>query len=613
MQNQDSTSRDSLQAALHASEARFSSTFDFSAIGMALVSPTGHLLRVNQSLCEFLGYPAEELLAKTFQDITHPDDLEGDLANVAEMLAGNIRTYKLEKRYLAKGGRMVWALLNVSLVRTPQGVPLHFISQVEDITDRKRGEIAAQEAEAKFRAVFSYNPIMSVLVTSPDRRVVEVNDACLAGFRFSREQVVGRHTSDLGVWETHAEYDRFRLFLASPDTSRGFETTFRRGDGSMFRARINSNSFALSGRTYLLLLIEDFTERHRIKAELLQAKEAAESANRAKSDFLATMSHEIRTPLNGVFGFVNLLLDTPPNAEQREAVNIIKRSGDALLDIINDILDFSKIEAGKLVLENTRYDLRMVCEDVVALMKPKAAEKGLSLTLEYAADVPNQLAGDSLRVRQILLNLTGNALKFTSRGGVHIEVRLVHTREIKISVTDSGDGIAPEIQQKLFERFTQADSSTTRRYGGTGLGLAICKRLTELMGSKIGVTSEIGVGSTFWFTQSPQSILTANVMEARKTHARVPASLPPVRSAQPVRVLVADDNAINRMLAKRILERFGCCVDTANDGTEAVQLAHDASYDLIFMDCHMPAWMDSRQRESCGKPKPARGACPSLR
>ncbi len=588
MQNQESTSRDSLQAALHASEARFSSAFDFSAIGMTLVSPTGRLLRVNQSLCEFLGYSAEELLAKTFQDITHPDDLEEDLANVAEMLAGNIRTYKMEKRYLAKGGQMVWALLNVSLVRTPEGVPLHFISQVEDITDRKRGEIAAQEAEEKFRAVFSYNPIMSVLVTSPDRRVVEVNDACLAGFRFSREQVVGRPTSDLGVWETQAEYDRFRLFLASSDTSQGFETTFRRGDGSMFRARINSNSFVLSGRTYLLLLIEDFTERHRIKAELLQAKEAAESANRAKSDFLATMSHEIRTPLNGVFGFVNLLLDTPLNAEQREAVNIIKRSGDALLDIINDILDFSKIEAGKLVLEYTRYDLRMVCEDVVALMKPKAAEKGLSLTLEYAADVPHQLAGDSLRVRQILLNLTGNALKFTSRGGVHIEVRLVHTREIKISVTDSGDGIAPEIQQKLFERFTQADSSTTRRYGGTGLGLAICKRLTELMGSKIGVTSEIGVGSTFWFTQPPQSILTANVMEARKPHAKVPASLPPVRTAQLVRVLVADDNAINRMLAKRILERFGCCVDTANDGTEAVKLAHDASYDVIFMDCHMP-------------------------
>jgi CheY-like chemotaxis protein len=285
---------------------------------------------------------------------------------------------------------------------------------------------------------------------------------------------------------------------------------------------------------------------------------------------------------------VNLLLDTPLNAEQRESVNIIKRSGDSLLDIINDILDFSKIEAGKLVLENAHYDLRTVCEDVVALMSPKAGEKGLTLTLEYDSGMPSQLVGDSLRVRQILLNLTGNALKFTSHGGVHIEVRTVHTGEIKISVTDSGDGIAADNQQKLFERFTQADSSTTRRYGGTGLGLAICKRLTELMGSKIGVTSELGVGSTFWFTQSAQSIPTAGVMEAKRAIYAVPASLRPLPTGQSIRVLVADDNAINRMLVKRILERYGCCVDTANNGTEVVALMQNTSFDLIFMDCHMP-------------------------
>jgi PAS domain S-box-containing protein len=588
MQNQESTSRDSLEAALHASEARFSSAFDFSAIGMALVSPSGHLLRVNQSLCEFLGYSAAELGAMTFQQITHADDLEADLANVRRMLAGDLRAYKMEKRYFNKGGQTVWALLNVSLVRTPEGTPLHFISQIEDITDRKRGDIATREAEAKFRAVFNYNPIMSVLVAHPDRTIVEVNDACLAGFRFTREQVVGRQTSDLDVWETPEEYARFSQFLRLPDMSRVFETAFRRRDGSMFKARVNSNSFTLSGRTYLLHLIEDCTERQRIKAELLQAKEAAEGANRAKSDFLATMSHEIRTPLNGVFGFVNLLLDTPLNAEQRESVSIIKQSADTLLDIINDILDFSKIEAGKLVLENARYDLRTVCGDVVALMTPKAAEKSLTLTLEYASDIPDEFVGDSLRVRQILLNLTGNALKFTSHGGVHIEVRLVHTGEIKISVTDSGDGIAEGTQQKLFERFTQADSSTTRRYGGTGLGLAICKRLTELMGTKIGVTSEIGVGSTFWFTQSAQSVPTAGAMEPRRASSAVPASLRPVHTGQLIRVLVADDNAINRMLAKRILERLGCRVDTANNGTEVVTLAKDASFDLIFMDCHMP-------------------------
>src|SRR5450631_236981 len=232
MQNQESTSRDSLEAALHASEARFASAFDFSAIGMALVSPTGQLLRVNQSLCEFLGYSAEELRAKTFQDITHADDLEADWSNVRKLLAGDIRTYKMEKRYFSKGGQTVWALLNVSLVRTPEGIPLHFISQIADITDRKRGDIATREAEAKFRAVFHYNPIMSVLVTHPERTIVEVNDACLEGFRFSREQVIGRQTSELGVWQTTEEHERLLQFLATPDWSRGFETTLRRNDGT---------------------------------------------------------------------------------------------------------------------------------------------------------------------------------------------------------------------------------------------------------------------------------------------------------------------------------------------------------------------------------------------
>jgi two-component system, sensor histidine kinase and response regulator len=588
MQTSVPSSRESVEAALHASEARFSSAFDFSAIGMALVSPTGQWLRVNQSLCEILGYSSAELLAKTFLEITHPDDLEADLVLFRQLLAGDIRTYKLEKRYFSKSKQLVWVLLNVSLVRTAEGTPLHFISQIEDISDRKRAEITIQEAEAKFRGVFNHNPIMSILVTRADRKIVEVNDAWLAGFGFRREQAIDRKTMEIGIWRTSEEYDRFLRFLDSPDRSKGFETTLRRSDGSMFHAKVDSKAIDVSGRNYVLHLIEDCTERKRIEEEMQQAKEAAESANRAKSDFLATMSHEIRTPLNGVFGFVDLLLDTPLDAGQRESVNIIKRSADSLLGIINDVLDFSKIEAGKLVLESARYDLRTVCEDVVALMRPNADEKGLALTLEYTADTASELLGDSARVRQILLNLTGNALKFTSRGGVHIDVRLVHTGELKISVTDSGDGIAPEIQQKLFERFTQADSSTTRRYGGTGLGLAICKRLTELMGVKIGVTSEVGVGSTFWFTQSALAIAADAGTGAATVPAAARASLHPVRPAQSVQVLVADDNSVNRMLAKRLLEKIGCRVDTANDGNEAIALLRNTSYDMVFMDCHMP-------------------------
>jgi PAS domain S-box-containing protein len=558
---------------------------------MAIVSPQGQWLRVNQSLCDMLGYTQAGLLSTTFQDITHPDDLAEDLHNVQRLLDDKVRTYKMEKRYFGRGGRLVWALLNVSLIRSADGRPLHFISQIQDITDRKAVEASVREAEEKFRAVFNYNPMMTTLMTHPGQKIVEVNDAFLAGFGFRRENVVGRTGPEVHVWIEPEDRKRFLEYLEFKGPLDFFETTFRHQDGRSFMVRINSSSFKLGGELYYLHSMEDITDRHRIKAELSQAKEAAESANRAKSEFLATMSHEIRTPMNGVFGFTNLLLETPLDHEQREIVEIIKRSGDALLDIINDILDFSKIEAGRLDVEDIRFDLRATCDDVLALLRSRASDKNIKLTLEYAADAPEQLTGDPTRVRQVLLNLLGNALKFTPNGSVHLEVRRSRAEQLKISVTDSGPGIAPELQSALFERFTQADSSTTRRYGGTGLGLAISKRLAELMGGRMGFTSEVGVGSTFWFTLSLKSLSATDSSEPAGTSA---AALPnttaskPAHSPEGARILLADDNPVNQMLATRLLQNLGCRVDKASNGIEAVDLLSRSAYDLVLMDCHMP-------------------------
>jgi PAS domain S-box-containing protein len=560
---------------------------------MAIVSPTGRWLRVNPALCGMLGYSPEQLLAGQFQDITHPDDLAMDLANVQLLLDDKIRTYKMEKRYLGRSGRLVWGLLNVSLVRSQDGHPLHFISQIEDITDRKDVEAKALEAEAKFRAVFKHNPLMTLLVTHPERKVVEVNDACVAGFGFDREELVGRSITELEIWCEPQEAERFAEFLRNKGPHDSFESVYRRNGGTLFNVKIDSNSFVLDGQTYHLHSLEDITERQRIKRELKQAKDAAERANRAKSDFLATMSHEIRTPMNGVLGFTNLLLETSLNAEQKDFVGIIKRSGDALLSILNDILDFSKIEAGKFILEAASFNLKTLCRDVLSLVAPGAADKQLLISLEYASDAPEQLTGDSTRVRQVLLNLLGNALKFTEKGSVHLEVRWARAGQLKISVTDSGPGISADLQSHLFERFTQADSSTTRRYGGTGLGLAICKRLTELMGGKIGLTSEVGVGSTFWFTHPATPGATQEVTEPRRLTGSIIARAEPRDSAAPpraaeIRVLLADDNPVNQMLASRLLKKLGCCVDQATTGIQAVELARVTPYDLIMMDCHMP-------------------------
>ncbi|HWN67661.1 MAG TPA: ATP-binding protein, partial [Haliangium sp.] len=337
----------------------------------------------------------------------------------------------------------------------------------------------------------------------------------------------------------------------------------------------------------------DLQARDRARAELVQAMEAAQTASRAKSQFLANMSHEIRTPMNGVLGMLGMLLDGELGETEREYAVTAQSSARSLLDVINDILDLSRVEAGRLELEPVPFDLRAVIEDVVDQAAVQARGKPVEILARYLPEVPSRLVGDEGRIRQILVNLVGNAVKFTSRG--HIVVAVADRGEhkgavtLELSVEDTGVGIPAEAQQLIFEKFQQADGSTTRRYGGSGLGLAIVRELVALMGGRVGVDSEPGKGSRFWITLPL-------IRDASEPAPALPAPdasrdrEPDVAGAgaRPGRALVVEDNVTNQKVAMYLLAELGWRVDVAGNGHEALRLIREIPYDLVFMDVQMP-------------------------
>ncbi|CAM4331330.1 PAS domain S-box protein [Paenibacillus tarimensis] len=559
----------------------FEHVFNNAPIGIAIISLDYEWISVNPAVYRIFGLTQGELYAVAPKDFINPDGERED-NYLQQLLDGQSHAFEIEKRHRNKKGEEIYASLHVSLVQAEQPKkPLYFILQAVDVTKSKAAERGLQESIERYTSLKKYNHD-AIISFGLDGRIINGNQMAEQVTGYEIKELIGGKISRLigiknmnGILSNPLNYSVVEKEISFIRNKAGHEVEVLSTLAPIIIHNENVGFY---------LIAKDMTEQKKLIIE----KEAAEKTNRAKSDFLAMMSHEIRTPMNGVIGITDLLLDSGLNTEQQEYVQLIKRSGETLLSIINDILDFSKIESGKEELVISPFNIRETLSDTLQVFIPRALDKSLEIQTSVDPKVPAVVAGDMMKIRQVLINLLSNAVKFTPRGTISVSIECLSEEDgeiiLSFSIKDTGIGIPEDKVNRLFEPFSQVNPFMSRSVEGTGLGLAICKRLVQLMGGEIWYESAKDVtGAVFTFTLPFSTSDTFQSVEEEahpsKEERAVSGSL---------RILIAEDNNVNQIVLKKIIERLGYQVDIVSNGLEAVEAYEQHPYDMIFMDIQMP-------------------------
>ena len=590
---QDITDRKQAEEAIRISEDRYRSIIDTIADAYYEIDLAGNLRMFNDAFLKLNEYTREEMTGLNVKDYRSKENLADGLKIFKQVYKTGVPVSHMDWEVITRSGKRIQEEFSVSLIRDAEGKPAGFRGIVRDVTERRQMEAALRISEERYRTIVESipDPYSEIDLTGT---ITYVNQAFLNESGYSREELLGLNFRVLlDDRNIDLATQVYRGVFKTGRAVKNLELEWKAKNGQVKLSEVSVNPrWDIDGKAMgFQSIYHDVTERRQMEAALCRAKEVAEAASNAKSEFLASMSHEIRTPMNAILGMAELLIETPLTREQMKYVQVFREAGENLLNIINDILDLSKVEAGHIHLEHIAFDLRELVERIGDIMSVRASKKELELTCHIAPDVPTYLQGDPIRLRQVIVNLLGNAIKFTEQGEVLLDVTPTpqsaegdggDTMDLTFSICDTGIGIPPEKVKDVFDRFTQADSSTTRKYGGTGLGLTISKSLVELMGGTIQVKSDVGKGSVFSFT-IPLARLKGPVIEEEPLFADIAGC----------RALIIDDNATNRLILREMLTGWGAIVTSVDNGLSGISSLKEAQtsnnpYDFIILDYHMP-------------------------